>query len=380
MDLSDLSFNPGEDDQKAARPENSMPWHSMIRQIGREVAEPLTSALDRVTQLAETGRIDRQSLRLLRVEIERARHAAILSQQLARLTSGSLQQSRERLPLPQVMKDLLTLRQRDLQARGITVRPVVASVDVLADPALLFAMLDAALDWAMTRTRDLIQVKVDQKLWPKLPRVRFRFSPKPESASLADEFSTGPGHTGRDLDWCLVEQAALAMDVKVQLGRESNDTVLSLEFPSLADDAMEGMSVVELDRGFASSDFLRPVAGSHVLVVAARRAVRIEVRESIASMGLVVDFVNSVEEAVEFCAQGVPHAVIVESVLRGERFDLMRAELLARSSEVVFIELMEEGSAFEISGFSGSAIAKVGRDVIATSLPQALAYELSHAL
>ena len=153
MDLSDLSFNPGEDDQKAAKSEHSMPWQSMIRQIGREVAEPLTSALDRVTLLAETGRIDRQSLRLLRVEIERARHAAMLSQQLARLTSGHLQQSRERLPLPQVMKDLLTLRQRDLQARGITVRPVVASVDVLADPALLFAMLDAALDWAMTRAR-----------------------------------------------------------------------------------------------------------------------------------------------------------------------------------------------------------------------------------
>ena len=170
------------------------------------------------------------------------------------------------------------------------------------------------------------------------------------------------------------------MDVKVQLGREANDTVLSLEFPSLADDAVEGMSVVEFDRGFASSDFLRPVAGSHVLVVAARRAVRVEVRESIASMGLVVDFVNSIEEAVEFCAHGMPHAVIVESVLRGERFDLLRADLLSRSSEVVFIELMEEGSAFEISGFSGSAIAKVGRDAIATALPQALAYELSHAL
>jgi hypothetical protein len=44
---------------------------------------------------------------------------------------------------------------------------------------------------------------------------------------------------------------------------------------------------------------------------------------------------------------------------------------------VVFIEILEEGNSFEISGFRGVDMARVGRDAIAESLPSALTFELS---
>ena len=44
------------------------------------------------------------------------------------------------------------------------------------------------------------------------------------------------------------------------------------------------------------------------------------------------------------------------------------------------IEIIEEGNTFEMSGFSGSSVARVGRDVIASSLPSALMFELSKGL
>ena len=48
--------------------------------------------------------------------------------------------------------------------------------------------------------------------------------------------------------------------------------------------------------------------------------------------------------------------------------------------DFVFIEIVEEGNAFEMSGFSGTSMARVGRDVLATSLPSALLFELSKGL
>ena len=38
-------------------------WQELLGQVGRELAEPLTAALERVTTLTTTGRIDRAGLR-----------------------------------------------------------------------------------------------------------------------------------------------------------------------------------------------------------------------------------------------------------------------------------------------------------------------------
>lgn len=45
-----------------------------------------------------------------------------------------------------------------------------------------------------------------------------------------------------------------------------------------------------------------------------------------------------------------------------------------------FFRGIEEGTVFELSGFSGSQMARVGRAVIESSLPSALVFELSKSL
>ena len=58
---------------------------------------------------------------------------------------------------------------------------------------------------------------------------------------------------------------------------------------------------------------------------------RAQIREALKNMGLIIDFVNSVEEAVVFCRDGLPHAIIVESIQRGEKFAQLREDdFLAR--------------------------------------------------
>ena len=383
MDMSELKSTPSPLPAAAseAQAHDDQHWSELLGQVGAEIAGPLTAAIERVTALAVTGKIDRHNLRALRDELDQARRAGMLGQQLARFASRRLRQSQERLQLTQMLRDVLLQRGRETQARGVQLKQVLQPVEVMADPALLFTLLNTVLDWALACARSHIEFRVELKSWPAHGRLSCRFVHRP-----LDELDDGapadaPAGSGLDsLTWRLLQQTALAMGLRIERHDEATTTLLALEFPRTISEQMEGVSAVELDQGFAASTNSKPLAGSHVLVLASRREVRSQVREAIRHMGLIIDFVGSVEEAMEFCADGLPHAIVFESALRGERFDALRSEILAEVPDFVFIELAEEGTEFEVSGFSSSGMARVGRDAIMSSLPSALLFELSRGM
>jgi hypothetical protein len=103
----------------------------------------------------------------------------------------------------------------------------------------------------------------------------------------------------------------------------------------------------------------------------------VQVGDAIRNMGLIIDFVGSVEEAVGFCEDGPPHAIIFEAVLRGERLDQLAEEIRSELPGFSFIEIVEEDNTFEISDFNGMSHARVGRDGLHHALPSALVSELS---
>lgn len=349
-------------------------WREVVGEMSAEIAGPLTAALERVQTLASTGRIDRSSLRSLGEEIQRAREISMSGQQIARLASGRLRQTPERLALTETLKDVLMQRSRETQARGIHIKQVLRPAEVVVDASLLFSLLNTQLTWAMEHARSNIDFRIDIKTWPAHARLATRFSLRP-----ADQQGETDGATQQldTMTWRLVEQTAWTMGLPIERKLEGHEVHLTIEFPRTVSDQLEGMTAVELDQGFSPSLQSKPLVGSQVLVVASRRDVRVQIRDAIRNMGLIVDFVNSVDEAREFCRGGLPHAIVIESVLRGERFNEMRRDIDAEGAEVVFIEIIEEGNTFEISGFGGLSMARVGRDAILTSLPSALMFELA---
>ncbi|MBL0728461.1 hypothetical protein [Piscinibacter sp. HJYY11] len=351
-------------------------WRDVVGEMSAEIAGPLTAALERVQTLASTGRIDRSSLRSLGEEIQRARQISMSGQQIARLASGQLRQTHERLPLTETLKDVLTQRSRETQARGIHIKQVLRPAEVVVDASLLFSLLNTLLSWAMEHARSNIEFRIDIKTWPTHARLatRFSFSPADQQGAVdADAFRSQLD----SMTWRLLEQTAWTMGLPIERKLEGHEVHLTVEFPRTVNDQLEGMSTIELDQGFSPSLQGKPLVGSQVLVVASRRDVRVQIRDAIRNMGLIVDFVNSVDEARDFCRGGLPHAIVIESVLRGERFNELRREVDAEGAEVVFIEIIEEGNTFEISGFGGLSMARVGRDAILTSLPSALMFELA---
>lgn len=385
MDMSDLE-RPGAAATPRTHPapaaddsEGTQRWHRLVTEIGAATATQLTSALERIHTLITSGKIDRASLRALREEVDGARQAGMIGQQIARFASGRLRQSHERLQLDDTLKGVLAHRHRETQSRGIVLKPSLKQAEVIVDASLLFSLLNTALDWAMSHAQSNIEFRIDIKSWPQHAQLICRFAHRP--ADQISEHDRPPEPAALEsLTWRLLEQTAWTMGLPLDRRDDALYSTLTLEFPRTATDEIEGVTAVELDEGFAPSTNSKPLAGSHVLVVSSRRDLRVQIRDALRNMGLVIDFVSSVDEAAEFCRDGLPHAMIIESIQRGEKFANLRDEISNEVPDFVFIEIIEEGNTFEMSGFSGSNVARVGRDVIDSSLPSALMFELSKGL
>jgi hypothetical protein len=381
MDMTDLNRAPisvAQAPQEA--PVEHDHWRDVVSEMSAEIAGPLTAALDRVQTLTTTGRIDRSSLRALGDEIQRARQVSMSGQQIARLASGRLRQTHERLPLTETLKDVLTQRARETQARNIHIKQVLRPAEVIVDASLLFSMLNTLLSWSMEHAQSNIEFRIDIKTWPTHARLASKFAYRPVDQNIDAAEEPALQAVLDSMTWRLVEQTAWTMGLPIERKIDGANVHLTIEFPRTINDQLEGVSAIEFDQGFSPSLSSKPLSGSQVLVVASRRDVRVQVRDAIRNMGMIVDFVNSVEEAREFCRGGLPHAIIIESVLRGDRFNDMRNEVESEGAEVVFIEIIEEGNTFEISGFGGLSMARVGRDAILTSLPSALMFELAKTI
>jgi hypothetical protein len=351
-------------------------------QLGGEIAAPLTNAIERVNSLATTGRIDRASLAALRCEIEGARRAGIIAQQLARLSGGGIRQTPERLDLTQLLREAVSQRGREIQSRGIEVRQVLQPAEVVVDSSLVFSLLQALLDWALAHAQQRVDLTLDIRSWPVNARLRCHFVHRPPD--LVDAKAPAAAPQLDTMAWLLVRQTALALGLEPRRQDSAGDTTLTLEFPrtvnGTVNDKMAGVSAIELDEDFALVPNSKPLAGSHVLVVAARREIRTIVRDAIRPMGLMVDFTTSVDEAREFCRGGLPHAIVYEAAIAGERFEQLRRELVAEVPQLSFIAISEDGHEYESSVHDGRQTTRVGRDAVMTALPSALLFELSRGL
>ena len=355
-------------------------WREIIGQIGTEVGLPLSAALERVTVLATTGKIDRAGLRMLREEIERARRAGMIGQQLARFASGRIRQSPEQISITQMLREVLLQRGREASARQIEVSQALKPAEVVVDATLLYALMQAVVDWSLELAQKNLEFKLDIKAWPPYARLTVRFT---HASSDASDRLTPIGTPLPSLDsmsWRLVQQISWTLGLVMDRNVSAAETLLTIEFPRTIHDEIEGVSVVEMDQGFGVSDNSKPLAGSHVLVVAGGREMRSLIKESIRHMGLLVDFVNGVEEAEEFCRDALPHAIIYESVLASDRFQKLRSGIQSEMPSFVFIEVAPEGGALQLSTNSPDNGARIGRDAVMQSLPSALLFELSRTM
>ena len=373
MNPSGHARNPLDPANAPAAAEALQP-QALVAQLGSEVASHLSSALERVNTLAATGRIDKAGLRLLREELEQARRAGIVGQQLARLSNGQVQLANERLDLTGLLREALRLRGREIEARGIEVRQLFAAVEVMSDATLLFSLLETLLDWSFAHAISRIDLQIDIQNWPAHGRLASSFAHRP--ADEAEE-PAAPAAALDSMDWRLLQQTATVLGLALRRRDSATRTEVLIEFTETLPPRLFDSAAGEAEDVTTQAHNSQPLAGRHVVVLAARREVRNVVRDALRPMGLMIDFVTTLDEAQQLFAGGLPHAVVYEASLGGDRFERLRTELLAEVPGLAFIQIAEQGRAFEVLNLGGRQFASVGRDAIIESLPAALLFELS---
>jgi hypothetical protein len=364
------------------RTAESVDSHALVSQLGSEVAAHLSKALERVTTLAATGKIDRAGLRALRDEIDRARRAGIMGQQVARLSAGRMQLANERIDLTALLGEALRQRGREIDARGIEVCQVLSPAEVMGDGTLLYSLLQTLLDWCFEHAFGRIDLTVEIKSWPAHACLSASFQHQPPDEVDAALTPAGPQLEARlsTMSWRLLQKTADVLGLDLQRQDTPGRTKLNLQFPqTVAPSLVSPAGAAEPVARSAPLPGVSPLAGRHVVVLAARREVRNVVRTSLRPMGLMVDFVTSVEELRQLVADGLPHAVVYEAAIAGEPFERLRREILAEAPAMVFIRISDQGKAFEVLNVGGRQFTSVGRDAIMVALPEALTFEFSRA-
>jgi hypothetical protein len=400
MDMADFSRPASALQADSAQP-RADEWRRLFELLSAEVAVPLTAALERVHALVATGRISRQDLRQLRSEVEAAREAGMVGQQLARYGSPSARPVQERLELTQVLAGALNHRSREVHARGLHVSQSLRPVDVIVDPAMLSSLVHALLNWAFDNACSTIELRTEHKPATAIARLTCRFAygagevaPVVPRESLPAGLPGLPGlpeatspATARlaALPWKLLETMARTMGLSVHRLESGQLTTLTLDLPSTVRAGVPAPAQVAsvipaamvATQAAAADAGPHSMAGHHVLVLATSGQLDDEIDAAIRHLGLIIDHVCTVDEASAFCRDGLPHAIVFESALGGAQFERLREQILTLAPEFVFVEIVDADERFEVSGFTSTGAARVGRGTLAESLPTALLFELS---
>jgi len=352
----------------------------VVARIGAEVAVPLTSALERVVALASSGRIDRHGLQALRHEIDGARRVGLRGQQIARLASGAVRQAVERLDLTQGLRSVLSGLAVHGNGDAIALPPAPAKAEVLGDASLLHAVLDAAADWSAGLARANVDWRIDVRPWPVRARVLCRFAHLPADQTPATWAAPGGNQrlAGLDtLDWLLLTYTAHIAGVVLQRQDGPTHTLLTMEFLNTVNGTLEGAAAVDLVASAEGS--ARAINGCQLLVLAARRHTRQQVREALQGQDLLVDYVSTVADAVQFCQDGAPEVLLYESAFEGDALSRLLAQLTRNTPGVVAVEVLPSGDECSLATPGISESTQLGMDALRQMLLPVLVLELSRA-
>lgn len=349
-------------------------WAELLAQVSGDIAAPLTTALERVQELTETGRIDRQGLRRLREEVAQARQVAMIGQRLARYAAGDVRPCPEHVDLARMLRDLLHQRAAEWRSRGLLVRPMLEAAEVQADPSLLFGLVNTLLDWTVPLTCSPVDLRLRRRGWPEHVQLVCRFAHR--AADEVDAQGLPSRRAALDtLSWRLLQQLCALMDVTIVRSDEASECKLTIEFA--APDMLDGVTAREFGAG-GDPARQRPLAGSVVLVVSDTDLAQL-VQNALSHMDLQLHFRRDLQDAHEFCRRGLPRALVCQASAAADGLAALREEIGAAAGEVAVIEIEADGDGFEVADATGSGVTRVGRGALLSGLPAALAFELARA-
>jgi len=341
----------------------------VVAQLAAEVSGPLTQALHRVVALATQGSIDRNGLAALRHEIDGARRAGLLGQQIARFADGEARPGLEEVDLDALLRAVLTRLAAHAAPGTPGHRHAISPAKVTGDASLLHTVVEAAAAWAQALAADTVEWQLGTETWQPFARLSCRFRLRPADAALP-----APDGGLDSLDWLLLRYAAHVAGVSVARDLQDQQVRLVLRLRNLVTGRLDqgfAVDAVELDANGPSTRAL--LTGCQLLVLAARREPRQQVRQALRGHEVFLDYVPSVAAAEAYCDDGSPQVLLYDAAFDGEPLEALKARLGQLRPAVTLIELQPAGHACEV----GERLIRLGADGLAHSLPAVLLMELA---
>lgn len=344
-------------------------WPTLVAGLADQLTEGVCALQNSLDQLLDKGRITKSEHRVLSIPVERIRLAGVSAQQINRFYSGRIRQSHEKVDLSTLVEAVLQERREELGLLGIALRRKLKPVDVLIDPTVAHALVNAVLDWGLP-FGSRVDVRVDLNDWPRHARLQVRVSNdgvSPSSVSAPD-----------NLSWMLIQQIALSgggIEIERQI---HDDSVICTALFSRTVQAVDGISAVEFS-GDQSSMF-KSLSGIYVLTISPNLQIRADVRDVLRPMGIVSDSVIDCAHARAAVEIRMPSLIVVDSDVNGEDFEAFRRDLLREVLEFPFVEIAADDRSFDVSGLSELSMAKVGRGNIRETLGTAVMFELAKTM
>jgi hypothetical protein len=346
---------------------------ALMSALGDELGRGLTEMEDNLLELFSTGKTNATKVQAMLGYTQHVRHVSKVGQQIGRLLGGRLRQSHERLSLKDVVEDALKARETQIQRAGIQLKTAIKPVDVIVDPGLLMAAVEAALDWAIERG-SVLYVSLGIKNWPQHAQLIIKSRPA-ISAAVGPNWAPPPD----SMTWFLLHETARTVGASLVRDQSPQECEAILEFPRTVRE-IEGMMAVEMESSFvglSSGHASQPLAGYRVLVLTEDGKLRNDLREATRHFGILLDAANSVGQAVRYCEMEQPHLIIYDERIKDRAFEELRGDLIRQSGTFPFIEIADDPNAFEVSGWSADSHSRIGRDAIHTHLGQAMTLELA---
>ena len=353
----------------------SEPWSltdqtpNLLAALADQIADSVHAMQNTIDQLMVQDRLGRPEHRTLSLPLDRVKRTGQVLQQIHRFHSGRIRQSHEKTDLAELVEGALQDRRKEFALVGVEMRRKLKPVDVLFDPTVAYAFVNALIDWAMPFGRR-VDVRLDLNTWPPHARLQVRAS--------SDGAPPSSNKTFDNLDWMLVRQiAASAGGIEIQREETADGVGVTALFNRTVQ-AVDGISAVDLSDD--QSSMFKSLQGIYAIVVSPILQVRADVRDALREIGVVADSVVDFVQAREASAHRMPNLIVFGAELKGPDFEQFRRDILREVLEMPFVEISPDDSAFHMSGFGEHAMAKVGRGNIREALGTAVMFELARSM
>ncbi len=363
--------------------QHALPDHALqpeiLATIGEEFAHDLTQAMHLIHQAVVNPRLHGVGLSKTHFLVEGLRRKAMSMQQMARLAQNRLRQSHEKLVLGEVVQSVVDERRAENLALGVVVQTRFKPVEIIVDPGLLVGLIGAAMDW-VGEFGTMIRANTGMKHWPQHGQLTLSAT---QGVRTQDDIEKRNA-VNQSIAWHLLQQTAVAMGVGVEITENINERTVLIEFPRTVV-ALEGMTMMEIDTGFSSTDSFGSVnsnfiAGHQVLLISPDYKLFNLVRDICKSLSLRCEQAPTVQMAERLCEQSTPHLIMCEEEFKDEQYDQLLGDLRRHNPDFPTIMVTQGGYGFEISGWSSENSSRVSRERIEEQLPATLVMELSRSI